>query len=63
MHNYCSTCAFMHNFTPIDMGVFFLSKCVKWHTFSILQDYATTDVVALKGCKCVKFVIFLFCID
>ena len=22
MHGYCSTCAFMHNFTPINVGFF-----------------------------------------
>ena len=22
MHGYCSTCVFMHNFTPTDVGVF-----------------------------------------
>ena len=29
MHGYCNTCAYMHNFTPIDVVVSFLSKCVK----------------------------------
>ena len=29
------------------MWVFFWSKCVKWVTFYILQDYPWTDVVAL----------------
>ena len=48
MHGYCSTCAFMDNFTPTDVGVFLLSKYVKWTTFFILQDFATTDVVALS---------------
>ena len=41
----------IHNFTSTDVGVFyfyFLSKCVKCLTFSILQDYAITDVVALN---------------
>ena len=33
MHGYCSTCAFMHNFTPSDMGVFLGLKCVKWRVF------------------------------
>ena len=31
------------------MWVFFWSKCVKCLTFSNLQDYATTDVVALRA--------------
>ena len=29
MHGYCNTCAYMHNFTPTDVVVSFLSKCVK----------------------------------
>ena len=29
------------------MWVFFLSKCVKWSVFSIVQDFASTDVDAL----------------
>ena len=36
-------CAVLH---PL-MWVFFLLKCVKWTNFCILQDFATTDVVAL----------------
>ena len=40
MNSYYNFCAFMHNFTPIDVGVF-LSKCVKSLTFCIWQDYAT----------------------
>ena len=27
MHGYCSTCAFIHNCTPIDVGVFFTKMC------------------------------------
>ena len=48
MHSYCSNFAFMYNFTLTDVSVFFLLKCVKWITFYILQDFATTNVVALK---------------
>ena len=40
MNSYYNFCAFMHNFTPIDVGVF-LWKCVKSLTFCIWQDYAT----------------------
>ena len=45
MHGYYSNCAFMHNFTPIDVGVFFFfgSKCVKLLTFCILQDYVVAQ--------------------
>ena len=38
---------FIHNFTPIDVG-FFFSKCVKWITFCILQNFTCANVVALK---------------
>ena len=41
----------MHNFTPTYThwcGCFFCSKCVKWATFSILQDFALTNAVALR---------------
>ena len=38
-------CTILH---PLMWVFFLLSKCVKWLTFSILQDYAITDVVALK---------------
>ena len=27
MHNYYSSCAFMHNFTPNDVGVFLVKIC------------------------------------
>jgi len=27
MHGYCSNCAFMHNFTPTDVGFFFVKMC------------------------------------
>ena len=36
----------MHNFTPIDVGVFLLKKC-KMSNFFILQNFALTDAVAL----------------
>ena len=45
LHGYCSNCEKMHNFTPTDV-CFFRSKCVKWVTFSILQDFTYADVVA-----------------
>ena len=59
MYGYCSTCAFMHNFTTIDMSVFFffgfffflLSKCVIWSVFCILKDFVSTDADALRACK------------
>ena len=38
----------MQNFTPTDVGVFFFSKCVKWSTFSILQDFTNTNANALR---------------
>ena len=48
MHGYCSICAFIHNFTPIDVDFFKKSKCEKWPHFCIFQDYATNDVVTLR---------------
>ena len=27
MHGYCCTCAFMHNFTPTNVGIFFVKMC------------------------------------
>ena len=43
------TVAFVHLCTILHplMWVFFWSKCVKWVTFYVLQDYPWTDVVAL----------------
>ena len=50
IHGYCSICAFMHNFTPLDVSFFFffISKCVKWRNFCILEDFASIDVDALR---------------
>ena len=36
----------MHNFTPTNVGVFWVKMC-EWVTFSILQDFTHADVVAL----------------
>ena len=36
MHVYCNTCAFMHNFTPIDVDV---KMCKMKGLFCILQDF------------------------
>ena len=27
MHDYYNTCAFIYNFTPTDVGIFFLKMC------------------------------------
>ena len=56
IHGYCSNCAFMHKFTPLDVSFFFfffffnffISKCVKWRNFCILEDFASIDVDALR---------------
>ena len=51
MHSYCNTCAFMHNFTFTDVGVFFFflgSKWVKWGVFSTLQEFLSIDMDALR---------------
>ena len=45
MHGYCSICAFMHNFTLIDMGVFFVKMC----KISYFLYFVRADVVALMG--------------
>ena len=45
MHGYYSTCAFMHNFTPTDVGVFLVKMCISQHFFY----FALTDASALKG--------------
>ena len=36
----------MHNFTPTNVGVFWVKMC-EWVTFSILQDFTHANVVAL----------------
>jgi len=43
MHNYCSIFVNIHNFAPIDVGVFLVKMC-KIHTFF---NFGRTDVVAL----------------
>ena len=60
MHGYCSNCAFMHNFTPTNVGVFFWSKCVKWRVFCILQDFASTNVDVLTVHICTVTVTLTF---
>ena len=48
MHGYCSNYVFMHIFTPTNVGVFLVKMC-KMNDFCILQDFAPTDVNALKA--------------
>ena len=49
MHGYCSSFAFLYNFTLINVSFFFFGlKCVKWITFCILQDFPWTNADALK---------------
>ena len=43
LHDYCSNCAFMHNFTPTDVGVFLVSAYL--NTFFY---FALTDASALS---------------
>ena len=40
MHGYCSTCAFMHNFTPTNVGIFWVKMC-KMKAFCILQHFVS----------------------
>ena len=49
MHICMVTVALVHKCKILHllMWVFFLSKCVKWSVFSIVQDFASTDVDAL----------------
>ena len=42
MHGYCSTCAFMHNFTLIDASVILVKMC----KISYFLYFARADVVA-----------------
>ena len=52
MHGYYSIFAYMHNFASIDVGVFFLLKCVK---LTIFWYFAVTDAIALMQCECKLF--------
>ena len=48
---HCSTCAFMYNFTPTDVGVFLVTMC----KINYLLYFAKADVVALtKDASIVK---------
>ena len=42
MHGYYSTCAFMHNFTPIDVNVILVKMC----KISYFLYFAKADMVA-----------------
>ena len=54
MHGYCSSCAFMHTFTPIDVGVFFFgSKCVKWGFFLHFTRLCICYADALRHAQCI----------
>ena len=55
MHGYCNTCAFMHNFTLTDVGVFLGINCVKGVTFSILQNFIQANRVALSRIHAPRF--------
>ena len=44
MHGYCNTCAFMYNFTPIDVSVFLVKMC----KISYFLYFARTDVIAIN---------------
>ena len=44
MHDYCNIFAFIHNFTPTNVGVFLFIKMCKMNYFLY---FATTDVVTL----------------
>ena len=44
MHGYYNTYAFMHNFTPTNVGAFL----VKMYNMNYFLHFATTDMVALS---------------
>ena len=44
MHSYCSTCAFMYNFTPTDVGIFLVKMC----KISYFLYFARADVIAIN---------------
>ena len=46
MHGYYSTCAFMHNFTPTDVGVFWIKTC-KMRSFF----YFARLCIHISGCS------------
>ena len=46
MHNYCSNFGYIQTYALTDVDVFLV--CVKLTSFSILQNYASTDAVAPK---------------
>ena len=45
MYNYCSTCAFMHNFTSTNVGIFLVKMCISQHFFY----FALADTRALTN--------------
>ena len=45
MHGYCSNCAFLHKFTPTDVGVFLLKLCKMSTFFHFAQFY-------INWCNC-----------
>ena len=50
MHSYCSNGAFMHIFTPTNVGVFLVKMCKMkdfFFFYCILQEFASIDVDAL----------------
>ena len=56
-HDYCSNCAFMHNFIPTNVGFFFfffffyISKSAYLNIFSTLHYFAFTNASALTRLK------------
>ena len=59
MHSYCSICH-KCTFLPLLMWVFFCSKCVKWATFSILQDFIHIDANTLSLVFCTFLCEYIF---
>ena len=63
MHGYYSNCAFMHNFTPTDVGVFLLKmRKIMYLFFFFWNNFASTDAIALNIHQVYIFMsIFLHC--
>ena len=60
MHSYYSNCAFMYNFTPTDVGVFFIKMYkMKGFTSTYVDTLISPHKVELKSSR-VDYIIFFF---
>ena len=51
MHGYCSTCAFMHNFTSTDVSFFLVKMCISRHFFyfALIDASALIQIFLVMG--------------